>query len=74
MTQRSKNLFQNVGYSWLLGKNSLIMFISIYIFLWLYFSYFTTSHYVYIFIFYFCGTFIIGPAATIFAYLFANFL
>jgi hypothetical protein len=74
MTQRSKNLFQNIGYNFLLGKNSLIIFLSIYIFLWLFFSYFHDSKYVYIFIFYFCGTFIIGPSGVIFAYLFDDFL
>jgi chromate transporter len=75
MSERSKNLFHNINHNWFLGKNSLYIFISVYLVLWLLSSFYTDSIvFSYMFVFYFCGTFIVGPATTIFAYLYVHFI
>ena len=56
------------------GKTSLIILLTIYLILWVWFKFHPDSHYVYTFVFYFVGCFIIGPTATIFAYSYANFI
>jgi hypothetical protein len=60
--------------SWIFGRNSLIILITVYIILWVWFSFFPYSHYLYTFVFYFVGCFVIGPISTIFAYFYANFI
>lgn len=65
---------KGIQFNWIFGKNSLVLLISIYAILWAWFYLFPDSQYIYTFVFYFVGCFIVGPINTIFAYFFANFL
>ena len=73
MSQRSQNLFHRIGNNWFLGKNSIFIFLIFFFILWIISSYYPGSWFSYSYIFYFCGSFIIGPATSVFAYLFAFF-
>jgi len=59
---------------WLFGKNSLVILLIIYGILWVWFEFYPDSHYIYTFVFYFVGCFVIGPLSTIFAHFYANFI
>lgn len=71
MSQRSQNLFHRIGTGWLMGKTSLYIFIGLFALLWFVASYDNKAWYSYSYIFYFCGSFVIGPATTVFAYIYA---
>jgi hypothetical protein len=73
MSQRSQNLFHRINASWLLGKPSIYIFICLFAILWIISSFYPTTWFSYTYIFYFCGSFVIGPAATVFAYIYAFF-
>lgn len=74
MSVKSRDLLQQTNFNWIFGRNSLVLLISIYCILWIWFEFFPSSHYIYTFVFYFVGCFIIGPVNTTFAYFYANFL
>ena len=74
MSQKSESLFSNINISGKFAKNSLILLLGLYCGLWVWFEIFPQSKYIYSFVFYFVGCFIIGPVNTIFAYFYANFL
>ena len=71
MSHRSQNLFHRINAGWLLGKNSFYIFIGLFALLWLIASINDKAWYSYSYIFYFCGSFVIGPGATVFAYIYA---
>jgi chromate transporter len=71
MSQRSQNLFHRINTGWLLGKNSFYIFIGLFALLWFIASHDGQVWYSYSYIFYFCGAFVIGPATTVFAYIYA---
>ena len=73
MSHRSQNLFHRLNQNWFMGRTSLYMFVLVFIALWLVFNFYPGSWFSYSYIFYFCGSLIIGPATTIFAYLYAFF-
>jgi chromate transport protein ChrA len=73
MSSKSENLLRDAKLSWIFGKNSLVFLVTIYIILWIWFEINPQSQYVYTFVFYFVGCFVIGPISTIFAYFYANF-
>lgn len=75
MSSKSESLFKNSNLNnKIFGRNSIIILVAIYCFLWIWFEIYPDSAYVYNFVFYFVGCFIIGPVNTIFAYFYANFL
>ncbi len=65
---------RNASFGWMFGKVSIYLMIGIYVFFWVFFSYFSTSSYLYVWADYFVGLLVIGPMNTIFAYFYANFL
>ena len=71
MSQRSQNLFHRINTGWLLGKTSIYIFVVLFAILWLISSLNPTAWYSYSYIFYFCGSFVIGPATTVLAYIYA---
>ena len=56
------------------GRQAIVILVSVYCVLWLWFKVSPDSIYIYSEVFYFVGCFIIGPVNTIFAYFYANFL
>ena len=74
MSQRSRNLFHRLGNVWLLGKNSIYIFVGLFLFLLLLSSINANAWYSYAYIFYFCGSLVMGPVATVFAYIYAFFM
>jgi hypothetical protein len=74
MSQRSQNLFHRINAGWLLGRTSIYIFVGLFAVLWLLASYNATAWYSYGYIFYLCGSFIIGPVASVFAYIYAFIL
>lgn len=73
MSQRSKNLFHRIGNGWFMGKNSLYLFVSVFVLLWIIANFYPNGWYSHAYIFYFCGSLVMGPASTTFAYLYAFF-
>lgn len=71
MSQRSQNLFHRMNTGWIMGKTSLFIFVGLFALLWFVASYDNKAWYSYSYIFYFCGSFVIGPATTVFAYIYA---
>jgi len=74
MSHRSRDLFHRINNSKFMGKNAIIIFISIFIILWLVSNFYPGQWYSYAYIFYFCGSFVLGPATSVFAYLYAFFM
>jgi chromate transporter len=56
-----------------MGKTSILIFLFVYFILWILSSFYPDSIFGYCFVFVFCGTFSMGPAAGIFAYLYSYF-
>lgn len=73
MSERSKNLFKNISEHWLMGKISIWIFIIVYVTLWILSSFYPDSIFGYCFVFYFSGTFSMGPAAGVFSYFYSSF-
>jgi hypothetical protein len=71
MSHRSQNLFHRMNTGWIMGKTSLFIFVGLFALLWFIASYDNKAWYSYSYIFYFCGSFVIGPATTVFAYIYA---
>ena len=61
MSSKSMNLFSSIKFNFLLGKPSIIMLISIFFILWVFFSIFHFKELQYVFSFYWIGCFILGP-------------
>lgn len=70
MSNRSQNLFHRINANWLLGRNSLYIFIGLFAFLWIVSNSYPNEWYSYTYIFYFAGSLVIGPAATVLAYIY----
>jgi len=73
MSVRNFNLFSSVPSHFLLGRNSILMLVSVFVCLWIYFSLYPDSQYNYVFGFYLIGCLIIGPIESIFAYILVLF-
>ena len=70
MSNRSQNLFHRVNTNWLLGKTSIYIFVGLFALLWILSNSFPDQWYSYTYIFYFAGSLVIGPAATVLAYIY----
>ena len=68
MSSKSMTLFSKLRFNFLLGKPSIIILLSIFSILWIFFSINSGNSYEYIFSFYWIGCLIIGPIEVIFAY------
>lgn len=73
MSSRSQNLFHRLTSSWYFGKTSIYIFFILFVLLWLISNFYPNEWYSYSYIFYFCGSLVIGPATAFFAYMYAFF-